>query len=91
MSKFYPHIYFNPETGYLKGTMISKEEQIVSIRGKEFAFGEYEMIQVAQGKKWTQKEVDLLAKENGNMKLVKFFEDSKKYFRVCIYENVGDE
>ncbi len=52
--KFYPHSYFNPVEGYVRGCLISKEKQDVKIGENTFSFKEYEVMKVTRSRKWLQ-------------------------------------
>ena len=58
----------------------------MKVHGKEYHFRAYEMIRTGKSRKWIQEEMNGFAEEYGNMKLVSYLDDEKKYMRVCIYE-----
>ena len=60
LDKFYIHSYFNPDTKHKYNRMVavSKEDQVVSIRGKEIELKEYECIRLHQQRRWLGQELE---------------------------------
>ena len=60
LDKFYIHSYFNPDTKDKHNLMmaVSKENQVVSIRGKEIELTEYECIRLHQQRRWLGQELE---------------------------------
>ena len=88
LSQFYHHCYFNPSEGAITSVIVSNCHQTVTIKGKEFVFGEYEVVFIGRSRKFSQKETEELIINPLGMKTVKHFDDSNSYFRenVCLKE-----
>jgi L-histidine N-alpha-methyltransferase len=84
LEKFYPHSFYNPKEGMVRGCLISKETQTIQIENSTFNFEEHEVISVCRSRKWLLSEVEKLMAVAG-MKLKGYLEDANSYFREVVF------
>ena len=84
---FFTYSYYDPSVGEVLESAISKQEQIVSIRGQKIGLKKSEPIYVSRSKKWDCEEMHEEMLGVG-MKLTKGFTDHKGYYLEGLYEKI---
>ena len=79
--------HYNARTHAVESHIYSNRVQVVSMEGlgKEFSFGAWESMQTEHSYKYTQVEIELLAKKSG-YRIVKHLVDSNNHFVDSIWE-----
>lgn len=87
LDKFFYHTYFDAIDGCIRNTLISEEEQEVTIAlsGDKFHFEPFEPIIFGESHKYSLKEIETLAKQCGFEIKHNFF-DSRKYAIATVWK-----
>ena len=90
-SKFEHHGFYNPVKGAMESCLLSTDEQSVYISklNKEFHFKSYEPIHLEYSFKYTDHEIDFLAKETG-FDVEKHFTDKDSRFIDSLWKVTKD-
>ena len=85
LGNFFPYVYYDPYVGDILDTIVSKCDQTIRVRDREFEVKKSEVILVAPSKKWDLEELEGEMKAVG-MELVKQFTDKKGYFMEALFQ-----
>jgi dimethylhistidine N-methyltransferase len=87
ISKYQHFGTYNPKLGAMESYIISMEDQEVSIGflKKKFRFKSFEPIHMEYSHKYSEQDIQFLAKETG-FKIDNSFSDSKKYFTDFLFQ-----
>ncbi|WP_109832707.1 L-histidine N(alpha)-methyltransferase [Reichenbachiella versicolor] len=83
-SKFIHNASYDPITGDCKSSLLSKENQTVTINGNTFHFDQWEPIHTEISKKYSLKDIETLGKNTG-FEIIDYLFDRKKQFTNTIW------
>ena len=89
LDNFMHYPVYDPQTGECRSYLLSLKDQIVNIADLEqnFIFEKYESIHTEISRKYSLKEINILAEKSG-FKVVKNFTDSNKYYVDSLWQKV---